>query len=388
MTATKSTSIKEAPQGHRPNGPEATTMAELLAKMSKKANQFTKGQRVMGELLSKTPQALIFDVGGKSEGIVKEKGYTDAKEFIETLKVGDSVMVTVLVPETRDGITILALKDAMHDISWVKLETAKKDGTAVPVLGKGVNAAGVVVDVMGIEGFIPMSQMGKENGENAEKLVGKYFKARVMEVDKVNKKVVLSEKEVSEAGDIALIKKASAEIKEGEVYDGVVTTVAPFGAFVKISAQGGWASGPEGKKKKQMAWVEGLVHVSELSFTKVNLPSDVISEGDKVKVRVLAARDGKLSLSIKQAAKDPWTEAAEKYKPEAKVTGKVVRISDFGVFVELEPGIEGLIHITKIPPTHKINLGDVVKCTIEDVNVKDKRIALGLVLTSAPIGYK
>ena len=354
------------------------TMAELLAKMAKKAAQFTKGQRVMGKLLSKTPQALIFDVGGKSEGIVKEKGYTDAKEYIETLKVGDSVMVTVLVPETRDGITILALKDAMHDISWVKLEEAKKAGSAVPVLGKGVNAAGVVVDVMGIEGFIPMSQMGKENGENAEKLVGKYFKAKVMEVDKVNKKVVLSEKEVSEAGDIALIKKASSAIKEGEVYDGIVTTVAPFGAFVKIEVTVG----------KEKAHVEGLVHVSELSFTKVNLPSDVISEGDKVKVRVLAARDGKLSLSIKQAAKDPWTEAAEKYIPEAKVSGKVVRISDFGVFVELEPGIEGLIHITKIPPTHKINLGDEVKCTIEDVNVKDKRIALGLVLTSAPIGYK
>jgi small subunit ribosomal protein S1 len=354
------------------------TMAELLAKMSKKAAQFTKGQRVMGKLLSKTPEALIFDVGGKSEGIVKEKGYTDAKEFIETLKVGDSVMVTVLVPETRDGITILALKDAMKDISWTKLEAAKKDGTEVPVLGKGVNASGFVVDVMGIEGFIPTSQLGREVSGNAESLVGKYFKARVMEIDKVNNKIVLSEKEVSEAGNILLTKKASAEIKEGEVYDGTVTTVAPFGAFVKIEVTVG----------KEKAQVEGLVHVSELSFTKVNLPSDVVKEGDKVKVRVLAARDGKLSLSMKQAAKDPWLEAAEKYKAEAKVTGKVVRISDFGVFVELEPGIEGLIHITKIPPTHKINMGDEVKCTIEDVNVKDKRIALGLVLTSAPIGYK
>jgi ribosomal protein S1 len=365
---TKTTSTTDKPM----------TMAELLAKSKKSANQFTKGQRTMGKLLSKTPEALIFDVGGKSEGIVKEKGYTDAKEFIETLKVGDNVMVTVLVPETRDGITILALKDAMKDISWTKLEAAKIDNTDVPVLGKGVNAAGFVVDVMGLEGFIPTSQMGKEAGENAEKLVGKYFKAKVMEVDKVNNKVVLSEKEVSEAGDIALVKKAMVNVKEGEVYDGVVTTVAPFGAFVKIEVLVG----------KEKAYVEGLVHVSELSFTKVNLPSDVVTEGDKVKVRVMAARDGKLSLSIKQAAKDPWTEAEEKYKVESKVSGKVVRISDFGVFVELEPGIEGLIHITKIPPTHKINLGDEVKCVIEDVNVKDKRIALGLVLTSAPIAYK
>ncbi|HET7099006.1 MAG TPA: S1 RNA-binding domain-containing protein [Patescibacteria group bacterium] len=372
MAATKSTSTDNT----TPKG--AITMAELLAKAGKKANQFTKGQRVTGTLLSKTPEALIFDVGGKSEGIVKEKGYTDAKDFIETLKVGQSVMVTVLVPETRDGITILALKDAMRDISWEKLLEAKKDSTEVPVLGKGVNAAGFVVDVMGIEGFIPMSQMGKDAVENAQNLVGKYFKARVMEVDKVNKKVVLSEKEVSEAGDIALIKKAMVNVKEGEVYDGVVTTVASFGAFVKIEVLVG----------KVKAHVEGLVHVSELSFSKVALPSDVISVGDRVKVRVLAARDGKLALSIKQAAKDPWTSVAEKYKPEAKITGKVTRISDFGVFVELEPGIEGLIHITKIPPTHKLIIGMDVKCTIEEINVKDKRISLGLVLTSVPVGYK
>jgi ribosomal protein S1 len=353
-------------------------MAELLARAGNKVQQFTKGQRAQGKVISKTDTSVIFDVGGKSEGIVKEKGYTDAKEFIETLKVGDSVMVTVLVPETRDGLTILALKDAMKDISWDKLAKAKKTGEEVPVLGKGVGTAGFVVEVMGVEGFIPTSQLGAEVAKNAQDLVGKYFKAKVMEVDKMNNKVVLSEKEVSEAGDIALGKKALASVKEGEVYDGVVTTVAPFGAFVKIEV-------PVAKEK---AHVEGLVHVSELSYSKVAVPSDVINVGDKVKVRVLAAHEGKLSLSIKHAGRDPWGEVEEKYKAESKVTGRVARISDFGVFVELEPGVEGLIHITKIPPTHKLNVGDEVKCTIEEVNVKDKRIALGLVLTSVPVGYK
>ncbi len=353
-------------------------MAELLARAKSKVQQFTKGQRVSARLLSKTPSALIFDIGGKSEGIVKEKGYSDAKEFIEGLKEGDTVMVTVLVPETRDGITILALKDAMKDISWDKLEKARKEGTEVPVLGKGVGTSGFVVDVEGIEGFIPTSQMGREFSKNSSEMVGKYFKARVMEVEKMNNKVVLSEKEVSEAGDIALSKEAAKQIKEGEVYDGVVTTVAAFGAFVKIEV-------PVGKKK---AHIEGLVHVSELSYTKVNLPSDVIKEGDKVKVRVLAARDGKLALSIKRAQKDPWSEVEKKYKVDDKVKGKVVRISDFGAFIELEPGVEGLIHITKIPPTHKLSMGQEVKCEVEEINIKDKRIALGLVLTSVPVGYK
>ncbi len=365
MTQTKSTS-------------KAVTMADLLASAKYKVHQFTKGQRVSAKLLSKSQTALIFDVGGKSEGIVKEKGYSDAKEFIEGLKVGDMVMVTVLVPETRDGITILALKDAMKDIAWGDLEKAKKKGAQVPVLGKGVGPSGFVVDVSGIEGFIPTSQMGHEFSKNSAEMVGKYFKAKVMEIDKMNKKIVLSEKEVSEAGDIALSKEASKQIKEGEVYDGVVTTVASFGAFVKIEVM-------IGKKK---AHIEGLVHVSELSYTKVNLPSDVIHEGDKVKVRVLAARDGKLALSVKRAQKDPWSEVEKKYKVDDKVTGKVVRISDFGVFIELEPGVEGLIHITKIPPTHKLSMGAEVKCEIEEVNIKDKRIALALVLTSIPVGYK
>lgn len=354
------------------------TMAQLLARARNKVQKFEKSQRIEATVLSKSDSNVIFDIGGKSEGIVKEKGYTDAKEFIEGLKVGDKVLATVLVPETRDGITILGLKDALKDVSWEELKKAKTTGEPVPVLGKGVSAPGFVVDAFGIEGFIPTSQLGREVAKNPQNLVDKYFKAKVMEVDKMNNKVVLSEKEISEAGDIALTKEALKSIKEGDVYDGEVTTVATFGAFVKIQV----------KVKKETAEVEGLVHVSELSYSRVNLPSDVIKVGDKVKVKVLASRDSKLALSIKQAGKDPWENVEAKFKPEDKVTGKVVRASDFGYFVELAAGVEGLIHITQVPPSMKIAVGDEVKCTVEEVNVKDKRIALGLVLTSIPLGYK
>lgn len=359
-------------------------MADLLARSKKRIQKFEKGQRVEATLLSKNPGNLIFDIGGKSEGIVKEKGYTDAKEYIEGLKAGDKVEVTILVPETRDGITILGLKDAMKDVSWIALEKAKETGEGVAVLGKGISAPGFVVDVMGIEGFIPTSQMGKEITGNAQNLVGKYFKAKVMEVDKKSNKVVLSEKEISEAGNIALVKEALKTIKEGDVYEGTVTTVATFGAFVKLEIPAGATKG--GKKEK--AEVEGLVHVSEISFSRVNLPSDVVKVGDKVQVKVLASRDGKLALSMKQALKDPWMDIDKKFKAEDKVNGKVVRVSDFGYFVELTPGVEGLIHITQVPPSMKINVGDEIKCTVEEVNMKDKRIALGLVLTSIPLGYK
>lgn len=355
-------------------------MAELLAKHKSSVAQFTKGQRVKAKLLSKTSQALIFDIGGKSEGIVKEKAYSDAKDYIEGLNVGDTVEVTVLVPETRDGITILALKDAMRDISWGKLINAKENNEDVPVFGKEVNTSGFVVDVMGIEGFIPMSQIGREMTENVQNLIGKYFKARIIEINRVLRKVVLSEKEVSEAGDIKLAKEALKKIKEGEVYDGVVTTVASFGAFVKIKV--------DLPAKAGKAELEGLVHVSEIAFSKVVSPSDVLKVGDKVNVRVLTSRDGKLALSIKQALKDPWTDIEKEFKKDAKVTGIVTRISDFGAFVQLKEGVEGLIHITKIPPSQKITVGSELKCVIEDVSVKEKRISLGLLLTSVPLGYK
>ena len=133
MTTTKVTSkSKGAPPGQRPSG-SATTMAELLAGAKNKIQMFTKGQRVEAVVLSKSPTMVIFDIGGKSEGLVKEKGYTDAKEFIEGLKVGDKVSVTILVPESRDGTIVLGLKDAMKDVSWVTLQKAKESGEAVPV---------------------------------------------------------------------------------------------------------------------------------------------------------------------------------------------------------------------------------------------------------------
>lgn len=353
---------------------EPKTMAELLARHARKVNNLTAGQRIKSKVVSITPTEVILDIGGKSEGIVKEKGYQEAKELINTLKAGQEVLATVLVPESRDGTIVMALRDAMHDITWERLTKAQKEGSEVAVIGRGVTPSGFNVDVEGLSGFIPTSQMGKEANANVQKLIGHGFKVKVIEVDKSQNKIVLSEKEVSEAEDIANAKRAMKKVQEGEIYDGVVTTVANFGCFVRF--------------KVEKVEIEGLVHVSEMSYSRIANPHDFVKTGDKVRVKVLAARDGKLALSMKQAAGDPWAEVSEKYKVDQKVSGKIVRISDFGMFVELEPGVEGLVHITKIPPTQKFEVGQEVRCEVEEVNVKDKRIALGLVLTSVPVGYK
>lgn len=350
------------------------TMADLLKSATSKVTSLTQGQKVKGKVVAKFHNSLVLDIGAKSEGIVAEKAFAEARDYVSKLKVGDEVTVTVIFPETRDGSILLSLRDAIASSSWENLEKAQKEGLDVAVLGKAVTNSGVSVDADGVMGFIPTSQIGKEASSDVNALVGKYFKARVIEVDRSKNKLVLSEREVSEAEDIKNIKDELGKLKVGEVYEGKVTTVANFGCFVEILAGG--------------SKLEGLVHVSEMSWGKVGAPSEMYKVGDKVKVSILGVKDGKLALSIKQALKDPWSEVSDKYKAEDKVTGKVVKHTDFGIFVELEPGIEGLIHITKIPPTKKFNVGDEVNCYIEDVDAKKRKISLGLVLTSIPVGYK
>ena len=353
----------------------AVTMADLLARSGKPILGFSTGQKIKGRVVSLNPKSVIIDIGGKSEGIVTEDAFSESREFIKRLKAEDEVVATVISPETREGAVLLSFRYASQEASWRGLESAKKESKEVVVLGKAVNPSGVTVLVEGVTGFIPLSQLGSEAAKNPQGLVGKYFKVKIIEVDKTSNKVVLSEKEVSEAENIKKAKKAADAIKEGEIYEGVVTTVSGFGCFVALDL---------GKD----TMVEGLVHISELSFRKVAHPSEVVKEGDKVKVKVLAKRDGKLSLSMKGALKNPWEGVDAKYKKDARIKGRVTRISDFGVFVEVEPGVEGLIHITKIPPATRLSSGQEVDCVVEEIDSKAKKLGLGLVLTSKPIGYK
>ena len=352
-----------------------TTMADLLAGAKNPVHGFSVGQKVTGRVLEKTPKSLIIDIGGKGEGIVTGKAFIEARDFIKSLEIGKEVIVTVLVPENREGYALLSLRHSAANASWEKLEKAKEANEAVAVVCRVANSSGLTVEVEGITGFIPGSQLGQEANKNPQALVGKYFKAIPLIVAREGNKLILSEKEVSKAKDLKEAKKAILKIKEGMIYEGQVTTVASFGVFVKIEIEKG-------------VFVEGLVHISQLSWSKVGMPSDVVGKGDIVRVKVIGVKEGKLALSIKGGLKDPWEAIDKKYEKETKVKGKVTKVSDFGVFVEVEPGVEGLIHLTKIPPATKLTIGQEVDCYVEEIDTKSKKLALGLVLTSKPIGYK
>lgn len=368
--------------------PKPSTMEDLLKKYGEDSMSYKPGDMVEGTVIEINPDNVIVDVAGKNEGIVTEKAFAEAKDFIKTLKVGDKITARVLITETPEGYTVLSFRKAMYDAAWIKIEKALKEQIPLPVYGKSVKSAGVIVDIEGMSGFIPNSQLGEDATENPESLVGEYFKAVIIDADRDNQKIILSERAVSDKESIEEQRNAMNKLRVGELYEGVVTTIADFGCFVSISVKLNEKEVDKGAKKGKTISVEGLVHISELSWDKVRKVSDVVSEGDKVYTRVIGISDNKLALSIKQAQEDPWDKASKKYKKDEKVKGSVRKLSDFGVFVRLEPGIEGLIHLTKIPPDMKIKVGDEVNVYIEEIDTKNKKISLGLVLTVKPVGYK
>jgi small subunit ribosomal protein S1 len=356
---------------------EPQTMDELLAQTGYQPRGLSRGETIEGTVTEKTKRALFIDFGGKSEGIVVEKELKLAQDLIEKIEVGDKIKAVVYQAENDQGQILLSLRKEALEKRWRDFEEKLKTGETVKVVGHDVNRGGLVVEVSGTQGFIPASQFGSKYAGKIEELIGKTLKVKPIEVNREKNRLIFSEKEVSEAKVMAAQAKALKGIKIGDSFDGVVTGVMPFGLFIKI-------------KTKDDTELEGLVHISEISWEKVDNPADHYKERDEVKVKVLAIdkKSGRLNLSIKQLTDDPWAGVKKKYKVEARVKGKVVRLAPFGAFVNLEPGIDGLIHISKIPAEKSLKVGDQVNCYIESIDPEARRMSLGLVLKEKPVGYK
>lgn len=352
----------------------AQTMDELLQKTGYELKGLSRGQKIEGTVIEVSPKSLVLDIGAKSEGLVVDREFDASRDFIKKLSPGDKVQATVLIPETETGQSLLSVREAAEEEAWKALKEAEEKDAEVEARVEGSVRGGLSVTVEGVSGFIPGSHLGSQLSENPQKAVGKTVKTKVIELAREQGRVVLSEKAVSEAQLIEAQKKALEKIKEGEKYSGKVVGITGFGAFVQIEQDG--------------VPVDGLVHLSELAWEKVEEPKQVITEGDEVEVLVIGKEDGRLALSIKQAQEDPWKDIAKKYKADSKIKGKVTKLGDFGALVQLEPGVEGLLHLSKIPAGISFNVGDEIECFIEEVDKKSRRISLGLVLKEKPVGYK
>lgn len=351
-------------------------MDDLLKQTKYQLRGWKRGDFVEGIVVEKTKGVLYLDIGGKSEGMVIDREMKAAKDFVKELEVGDKVEVIITQPENDKGQTLLSLKKAAGDYLWNQFEEKLKTGGVIRVVGREVNRGGLVVEAKGLQGFIPASQFGSQWANRIEELISRQIEVKPIEVNREKNRLIFSEREVSEAALLQAQDGALKKIKVDDTFKGEITGAMPFGFFVKIKTDG--------------IKLEGLVHISEISWQRVEEPKEFYKVGDKVKVKVLAKdkTTGKLNLSIKQLKSDPWEKIEKKYPADAKVKGKVVRLAPFGAFVDLEEGIEGLIHISKIPAEKSLKVGDKVDCYVESINQEGRRMSLGLVLKEKPVGYK
>ncbi len=351
------------------------TMEELLAQTGYTIKTFKRGDVVEGTVTEVAGRTVFVDVGGKMEAVVAEGEYETSKDYLQALSPGDKITGVVVSPESDSGQIILSLRRAVEDSRWKALEKAHEKDEIIEVKVKESTRGGLLVETDGAYGFIPTSQLSREMGER-DLALKPTLKVKIIEIDRAENRLVMSERAVSEAVEIEARKKALGVVKNGEIYDGVVTGLVPFGAFVEI------------KIKKDV--LEVIVHISEISWEKVDDVSRVLKEGDKVKVMVIGLdeENGKLALSLKRLLGDPWQVMAAKYPMDSKHRGKVTKIAPYGVFVHLEKGIEGLIHASKMPAEATFVEGQEVDIFVESVDMDKRRLSLGVVLTEKPVGYK
>jgi len=354
-----------------------SSMEELLASVGQQVRGFKRGEFVVGRVTEFRPKTIFFDIGGKTEGIITGKEFILVKDFISQLKVGDKVKVQVRVPENDKGQTLLSVRKTAFEHSWEFFKKAVKSGKAVVVNGREVNHGGtVVVAPFGLFGFIPGSQIGEKYTHHPGNLVGKRIEVRVLEVDQEKNRLVFSERMISEPDRVKKEREAVEKIKVGDKFKAKVARVEPFGLFIRIEPK-------EGK-----ATLEGLVHISEISWEKISDLTKLYKADDEVKVCLVNKENDKLQFSIKRLTPDPWQGIAKKYPVDKEIKGEVVQMTSFGALVRLEPGVEGLIHISKFPPRSQLKEGDKVTCYIENVDPAGRRLSLVMALTQKPIGYK
>lgn len=347
------------------------TMEELLKQEGVELWGLKKGQDVRGKITSIKNRAIYIDIGGKTDAVVGGKEYEFVKDYATDLKVGDEIEVQVKQPENDRGQILVSIRGAASGYGWNYFKEKEKSEGEVTVFGKELNRGGIVVIApFGFFGFIPGSQIGGKYDGDPEKMIGKKVKTRVLEVDQLKNRLVFSERLVSEPGKVGEEANAIDNLAVGEVFEAEIMRVEPFGIFVRLEIE----------RNEVKLRLEGLVHISEISWEKVDNVTGIFKPKDKIKVKLINKDDGRLQFSIKRLTDDPWLGIEDKYPKDKETDGTVVRVAAYGALVRLEMGIEGLVHISKLGNTN-LKEGDKVTVYIESIDVAKRKISLGLVVT-------
>ncbi|NMD15052.1 MAG: S1 RNA-binding domain-containing protein [Caldisericales bacterium] len=332
-----------------------------------------RGQLVNATVVKVTSDGLLVDVGQKSEGFIPraEASTRDDVELASTFKTGDVIQCRVVKIGDDDGMIILSKKRADFELVWDRLKEAKDNKEILTTVATKAVKGGLLVDV-GVPAFVPRSQIDLNRNADPTKWVSKELKVRIIEVDRPTRRVVCSQKEVLEEDRERRREEFISNLKVGEIYEGTVVGLVEFGAFVDLG---------EG--------VEGLIHLSELSWGGRKTPQQVLKKRQKVNVKVIkiAGDEGRISLSLRQAQPHPWELVPYKYSVGDVVEGTVTRLLKFGAVVELEEGVSGLLHISQVS-NHRVERidteikeGQTVQCKILEIRVPDRKIRLSIKAT-------
>ena len=350
-------------------------MGQLLEESSW-FKELRRGDVVTGEVMHVSQEGLLVNIGHKSEGFIPVREMkTLSEEEADGFKIGDEVYAYVLRPDSEEGPAILSMDRARGERGWKVLQDHLDAGSTMKGTIRGFNKGGAVVDVEGVQGFVPLSQLAPlgrgtdvDQEEALAKRVGETISLHLLELNRRRNRVVLSEKQALQQQRDQEKDRLLQELKEGEVRTGVVSGVSDFGAFVDLGG------------------ADGLVHISEMSWEQVQSPSDIVTVGSKIEVYVLKVdqETRKIALSLRRMVPEPWQTVTQNYETGQLVQGVVTSLTNFGAFARIEGTIEGLIHISELSdrmirhPREVINEGDEV--TLKIIKMEPERRRLGLSL--------
>ena len=346
------------------------TMDELLAESDLKT--LKQADVVEGVVTSIKKHEIWLDLGPYGIGVVMRREIGHG----QPLEVGQAVSASVVDPEIEDGYALMSLRKAAKDRGWDELNRVLEDQEVIEVTAYDANRGGLLIELEGIRGFLPVSQLsadhyprvsGADKDEILQKLnslLGKPIRVRLLDVSRKDNKLIFSEKEAIK-GDM---QAKFSELEVGGTVKGTITGVIDYGAFVNVDG------------------IEGLIHISEISWERVEDPRKYVKPGDDIEAKIIAIGKDRLSLSLKQMSGDPWLEDVEKYKKGQTVEGTITRITPFGAFVQLTPAVEALVHVSEIAegnedavdPEKVFKLNETKKFKILDVNKEARKIALSL----------
>lgn len=315
-----------------------STFLSLLKRMTPKTPEI--GDFINGKIITVEKNTVYVDLGQVGTGIIYGKEFKEASRAIKNLKEGDKISAVVVEPENEDGLVELSLKEAEMEKVWKDLKEKMANGQPIETKILGANKGGLTVEISGVSGFIPVSQLSAQHyprlsekesmatiASELKKFIGQTFRVRIIALSQDEQKLIASEKAVKQS----MSESSAIGYKINDIVEGEVTGIMDFGVFARLDEN-----------------TEGLVHISELDWQIINNPEEVVKKGEKIKAKIMDINNGKISLSIKALKENPWEKIEEKYQKGQEVKGEIVKHNPYGAFVQLDKYIHGLVHVSEL----------------------------------------